>query len=398
MNNKRQFLLGVFFVTALSLLASYTLFFTDTVSLFSTPDLLEVYFPDAYGLREGDPVRVSGMRIGRVKSLELIPNNPPGETIRTVLSLDQNIELLKGFSITINESTLLGGRHVQIEPGPYGGPPRDPNAKIKGTIKRNPIEALGQIGEALSGGDGSLSRIISNLDEIVAGVRDGKGLVGRLLTDERLANDVADSVSSIRNATGKIDRGEGLLGALVANDQLARDLEDALANLRSTTEKIDRGEGLLGALVNDPEIANSVRGAISSIETIAGDLQAGEGLAGRLIYDDRLADSVQEAIDAFASVGRKIDTGTGTIGRLVSDEEMADGLAETLDNFRSASADLQALVATVRSGEGTVGKLLVDEELYDEALTAVKLLTRSLEDYREAAPVTAFTSVLFAAF
>ena len=39
-----------------------------------------------------------------------------------------------------------------------------------------------------------------------------------------------------------------------------------------------------------------------------------------------------------------------------------------------------------------------DRELYDEALVAVKLLTRSLEDYREAAPVSAFTGVLFGAF
>jgi len=52
----------------------------------------------------------------------------------------------------------------------------------------------------------------------------------------------------------------------------------------------------------------------------------------------------------------------------------------------------------VRAGQGTLGKLFADEKLYDQLSLAVALLTRSLEDYREAAPITAFTSVLFAAW
>ena len=49
------------------------------------------------------------------------------------------------------------------------------------------------------------------------------------------------------------------------------------------------------------------------------------------------------------------------------------------------------------AGEFIIDGLHIDH-LYDEALGGLKLLTRSLEDYREAAPVTAFTSVLFSAF
>lgn len=398
MNSKRRFLLGAFFLTALSLLATYTLVFTDTVHLFGSPILLEVSFPDAYGLREGDAVRVSGMRVGRVKSLELVPNNPRERTIQAVLSLDEPVELRAGASVTIRESTLLGGRHVEIDPGPFGAAPRDASQPLLGTVRPNPIESLGELGTVLTGEDGTLSRVVTNLDEVIAGVRDGRGLLGRLLTDDALAEDVARSAASLRAAAGRIDRGEGLLGALVNDDALRADLTDAVANLRSTTEKIDRGEGLLGALVNDPELAGSVRGAVDGIEAIATDLRAGEGLAGRLIYDDELAASVQEAVEAFASVGSKLDRGHGALGRLVSDDELGRDLAETLESFRTASADLQAVAATVRTGEGTLGKLLMDEELYDQALTAVKLLTRSLEDYREAAPVSAFTSVLFSAF
>jgi len=364
MNNKRQFLLGVFFVVALSLLAAYTLFFTDTVNLFSEPILMRVYFPEANGLRNGDAVQVAGMRIGRVKDLEFDPNRPADEVILATLSLDQEIELLEGTRVTINDSTLLGGHHVNIQLGPLGGPPLDPSAKLLGSIQQNPIEALQGLGDLLTENREAFSSFLTNLDVVVQSLRDGKGVLGKLLVDEEMAQALARTI----------------------------------ANLESTTGKIDRGEGLLGALIGDQELLDSVRSSLESIETITADLEAGKGLAGRLIYDDALADEVAKAIESFSSVGQKIDRGEGTIGRLVSDEELAGQLDEIFANFKTAGADLAAIVDTVRGGEGTLGKLLMDQELYDQALTAVKLLNRSLEDYREAAPVSAFTSVLFSAF
>ena len=59
---------------------------------------------------------------------------------------------------------------------------------------------------------------------------------------------------------------------------------------------------------------------------------------------------------------------------------------------------LATVAAQVRDGEGSLGKLVMDDELYAQALSSVQLITRSLEDFREAAPITTFTSVLFGAF
>src|SRR5262245_42208788 len=98
--NQRQLLLGIFFILALSILAFYTLFLTD-MHVFSKPILMTVYFPDANGLREGDPVQVLGARIGRVKELSFDTVAEPRRRIRTVLSLEREIELLEGASISI---------------------------------------------------------------------------------------------------------------------------------------------------------------------------------------------------------------------------------------------------------------------------------------------------------
>ena len=124
MNNQRQFLLGIFFLITLSILPVYTLFLTN-IDLFGKQITETVYFPDAFGLKEGDPVQVSGLQVGHVKDLDFDPNAEHSKRIKAILSLDREIELMRGAKITIQESTLLGGRHVDIDPGEFGGPPLD---------------------------------------------------------------------------------------------------------------------------------------------------------------------------------------------------------------------------------------------------------------------------------
>ena len=40
----------------------------------------------------------------------------------------------------------------------------------------------------------------------------------------------------------------------------------------------------------------------------------------------------------------------------------------------------------------------MDEELYDQLRLAVGLITRSLEEFRESAPISSMTGVIFGAF
>jgi phospholipid/cholesterol/gamma-HCH transport system substrate-binding protein len=366
MNNKRQFLLGIFFIAALSILAFFTLFLTDTVDLFRQPTLEVVYFPEAHGLREGDAVLIAGVRAGRVKRLGVDIQAPIERRIRATLSLDEEVELLEGTRILIKESTFLGGRQIDIEPGPSGGPPlaRGKDGELFGEVEPNPITALARLGVIFDENRERVASILEDARAVVANVRAGNGTLGRFLSDETLATNLTDSV----------------------------------ADLRRMIADVDAGQGFLGTLLRDPELAASAKSAVESLRTVAADLQAGKGIAGRLIYDEELALEIERAVETMTGIVERIERGEGIAGRLFSDEALGAELEEVIDDVKVASADLSAVTAQLRSGEGTIGKLLMDPELYEEALYAVKLLTRSLEDYREAAPVSIFTSTLFSAF
>jgi phospholipid/cholesterol/gamma-HCH transport system substrate-binding protein len=369
MNNKRQFLLGIFFISALSILAFFTLFLTDTVDVFRKRTVEVVYFPDAHGLREGDAVLVAGVRIGRVKRLGYDVNAPIERRIRATLSLDldnDKVKLLEGTRILIKESTLLGGRQIDIEPGPSGGAPlpRGPNGELFGDVEANPIAALSRLGDIFAENRERVANLLDDARAIFADVRAGKGVVGRLLTD----------------------------------DTLAANLSDSIGDLRRMVADVDAGKGLVGSLLRDPELAQSLKDAVESLRTVAADLQAGKGIAGRLIYDEDLSQQVSRAVETLNGIVERVQKGEGVAGRLLSDEVLGEKFEDVLNDVKLTSADISAAASQLRSGEGTIGKLLMDPELYEEALSAVRLLTRSLEDYREAAPVSIFTSTLFSAF
>ena len=131
MNSQRTTILGLFVLAVLAVLAYFTLFLTD-FALFAERPTLRVRFAETNGLREGDSVLVAGMRWGRVKSLVFDPQAPTDARITVTASLNEPLPLRTGFSISIRDATLLGGRNLWIDPGPPSGGSDEPDHHLNG--------------------------------------------------------------------------------------------------------------------------------------------------------------------------------------------------------------------------------------------------------------------------
>jgi phospholipid/cholesterol/gamma-HCH transport system substrate-binding protein len=372
MNTQRQLLLGIFFIVALSILAFYTLFLTD-MHVFSKPVLMTVYFEDANNLREGDPVQLLGARIGRVKQVSPKPASEKRKRIEVVLSLERVVELLEDATLSIRETSLLGGRHVFIDPGTFGGPVLQPDAEgaFYGIVYKNPVSMLGDIGTLFNENRESITQSFVNIRKITDDIAQGKGLVGRLITDEPMAAD---------------------------GRQVLSDTRAVMSDVREATAQLKDGKGLLGALFYDEALKQQFSDTVASLKQIGDDLKNQQGVLGTLIYDSALRDKVSRGIDSFVSFGDKLNQGEGALPMLLSDPATKEQVKTLISDLTTTMADVKTLVADTKAGKGTIGKLMTEDALYTELTKAVGVLTRSLEDYREAAPITAFTSVLFAAF
>ncbi len=80
------------------------------------PDGYTVYadFSGLGGLKEGDDVRISGVKVGAVKSVTLVPET---YLARVTLSVDKTLEIPNDSAAIIGSESLMGGRFLQIDIG-----------------------------------------------------------------------------------------------------------------------------------------------------------------------------------------------------------------------------------------------------------------------------------------
>ncbi|MBC8327532.1 MAG: MCE family protein [Planctomycetes bacterium] len=362
-NRFRDFLLGLFFFGTVAALIYYTVILTGFS--FGEKSYLEVSFPNANGLKEGDAVLVSGHHAGTVRTVQFRDDFPLEERILVSMELDGPLRLRQGYLIVISEFTMLGGRVIQIEPGVFGVPELPQGTPLRGTVGFSALATLGEfVGENREDARAMLANFRKLSDDLAA----GRGLLGSLIADEAMRDDLADVLSKAQAIMDDVSAGRGALGMLV-EDEVVRDrivnlISDgavAMIDLRQIAEDLSAGRGTFGALIADEsmredmvELAANLRLGSSQLRAMLEDAAAGKGLLGKVITDDAVADDA----------------------------------AEFLENLTRMTRDL-------RNGEGTVGKLLAEEEAYEQIMIALRTLNAQLEDAREAQPVSTFAQMLF---
>ena len=202
MTHQRQVTLGIFFIVTLSILGIYTLFLSD-FSPFEEEHFVRVHFPEAMGLRAGDPVLVAGLRTGRVTDLSYAVRPESDEQRITVeVSLDRQLFLFEDYSIQIAEATFLGGRQIEIAPGTSASPEhpwnRDRARPIQGTIAANPLASLQAVGELIQRNEQRIDSIFEEIELLVRETRTGPGVFARLISDGEFASEVARGRRGVR--------------------------------------------------------------------------------------------------------------------------------------------------------------------------------------------------------
>ncbi len=84
-----------------------------------------------------------------------------------------------------------------------------------------------------------LNETLENFYLLSNNLKQGRGTVGKLLTDNSLYNNINGASSHIKNIFAKIDEGKGTLGKFVNNDEAYNNLNDTL---RSIKQYLKRGD------------------------------------------------------------------------------------------------------------------------------------------------------------
>jgi phospholipid/cholesterol/gamma-HCH transport system substrate-binding protein len=311
------------------LIAAVTIFMVSGEGGFSWQRYsIKTVFADIEGLKEGAPVRVAGVEVGSVKGL-----NFAGDRVEVTMevSKEQRPRITNRSVAALGSVSLLGEAAVDITANSQGTTVPD-----WGYVPSGP--APGSLTSAATAATTTLETTNALLED----VRSGRGTLGRLMTDDRLYDQLNEFVSSAEAVTRGINAGRGTLGRLATNDAAAKSLEQSLANLQMVTARIRNGEGSLGQLLNNDALSKSVTSATSNLDAITGRISKGEGTAGKLVTDAELYNRLNSMADRLDKLTMALNQGEGTAGQLLRDKQL-------YENMNGAVSELHSLVKDIRA-------------------------------------------------
>lgn len=349
---------GLFFLLSLIALA-VLIEFVEEIKPFQDQVEYVAYFNSLVGLNEGDPVRLSGVQVGKVKSIEL-----EDYRIRVVFAVKEGTAVKPDSYAKVQQTNLLGGQFLGLSFGSEEQPYLEPGSAV-------PTKESTNIDQLLTDLDHNLKQTLGELSDFVAEGREG----------------LTASLEHLRSVLRKVDDGEGTFGKLVNDDDLYEEVSQISADLKDLTGRLRKGEGTLGRLFTDESLYVETREALGYVRDIAARLKEGEGTLGRLLVDDELHTQTVDAMANIRELTEKVNNGEGTLGRLINEDELYEDTAETMSRVHS-------IVVKIDDGQGTVGRLINEDDIYRDVRTTLNKVEKTVDGLSDSGPLTAVGVVM----
>jgi phospholipid/cholesterol/gamma-HCH transport system substrate-binding protein len=333
---------GLFVLVGLLVLAAGIFYVTG--SKFLGPKYqLTTYLPEVSGLTNGAPVRVDGVEVGNVESIRLLPRTPgkapqKNKNIEVVMRVDKQFkdDILTDSTASLVTEGLLGNRYVNITRGFTGTPLTD-----KGVIPGAEEKAMKEVVERSAEVLGNLNALSDEVRDLIEGVKEGKGSLGKLLTDEQAYNHLNSLLARGDTLVGNVQAGQGTLGKLVTSDEMYTKVNSGLDHVNVILADVRAQKGTIGKLMYDPTFYDQARQAVTNVNGMIGDARNGKGTLGKFVTDDTLYTKMLDTSNNLATATAKLNETTNTAGKLFSDPKLYDNLTGMTGDMRLLISDFR---------------------------------------------------------
>jgi phospholipid/cholesterol/gamma-HCH transport system substrate-binding protein len=285
---KQNTKLGTFVLVSVALFLISVIFIGSASNVFSKTFSISAIFKNIEGLKEGDKVWLSGVQIGTVKKVNIIK---VGEVLVTLsLKEKQNEFIRRNATASIGSDGLVGNKIVVIRPGNAAQVIQDSD-----TINADsPLDTQQLISVAKDVGENTRT-LTEDLKVISAKIRQGQGIVGDLLNDGTMSQDIRGAIHELKltgenttrasqqlsAVTNELRNGHGLLPTLVSDTAYTKEFTDVLANIRevsahakalsesldSVTSKMKNHDNAVGVLLADTAVANELKKTVQNTQS-----------------------------------------------------------------------------------------------------------------------------------
>jgi phospholipid/cholesterol/gamma-HCH transport system substrate-binding protein len=283
-NRKNNIVVGLFVVLSLLILL-FGVYFLKEATPGQKSDTYYAIFPQVSTLQDGDPIKVNGVKMGKVAGIEL-----KGSSVRVTLRLDKGVKLPKDSEVRIQNIGLMGERQIGILLG-KSAEPWPPGAELEGRLDAGIAEALGIAGEVFVESETLVHSLRNIMDstvgkpEFVATFNDVVGQTQELSTRlnvflREIDPKVKRSLTNLEDASNRvhillkdqempvktiIQNGQEVSGKLREVVDKADHVADEMNRLLA---KVNSSNSTLGAMLNDSTFYLELRRTLTSADSL----------------------------------------------------------------------------------------------------------------------------------
>ena len=308
-----QLKVGIVIMLALVGVLAAIMNLNEGLGLLTHRTALRAELDDSQGLKVGAPVRMSGVDVGNVKHIAI-------DAQRGKVALDFTVArevrslLHQDAAVVVRPMGLLGDKYLEILPGNARQPILPVGSVISGRGEVDLSSVAGNASDTLT----TVNQTLQEVRGILAGLREGKGTAGKLVSDPELydhSTQLIQKIMAISDQTSqllaKIERGEGTLGKLVVDRAFYDRANAAIDELQKLSASLNKPDGSLGRLARDPALYQRLDSLTARGDGLVSKVERGDGTLGKLVTEDNLykrADKVLSDVEALLADVKKNPT------------------------------------------------------------------------------------------
>lgn len=249
----------------------------------------EVRFANIQGVSPGDPVQISGVRVGRVASLQL---RGVGEVVLT-LEVHPSVAPRADARAGVRSLDFLGAKFIEYNPGAADAPfPSDSMVPGEGEndIASTAVDLADDAAALLRSSRGFFSEdMAGQLQRTMLAAERGLNVMSQL-GEGPMVSDATAAITTLHAAVSRLDSllANPAIGESVSQlDEITEGIREmtqglglVATSLASMLEKIDTSEGTVGLLLNDRTLHDDLSGVLQSMRALMDDIRDNPGRYG----------------------------------------------------------------------------------------------------------------------
>jgi len=286
--NRRALITGIFLTLGLIIFIVGVFTLGGSNKAFSKNIHVNAVFNDVQGLKQGNNVWFSGVKVGTISKVKFTGV----AQVAVTLTVDPDAQhyIHKNAGVRISSDGFIGNKIIVIE----GGTSDAPIVAEGDTLQTEKQLSTDDIEKTLQANNVNLLAITNDFKQLSHNILQGKGTVGALLADSTMAMQLKSAMRNLQvttqsamlmatqldNFSKKMNTKGGLADKLLTDtatfnkirasvDQLQKTASNAntfVENLNAASKKLTTTDNALGVLLNDPKGAEQVRTSLNNLQ------------------------------------------------------------------------------------------------------------------------------------